>query len=136
MWENILFNNLKIYKFRFNKKENRSFFLVKGELGLKSLNSNFITQKELKSIFLFVKKNLKKSGQIFFNFMPNHIITKKPIETRMGKGKGNKEQYAAFIPKGRVFITLSALNKKIGLFVLEQIKRKLKLKSVIIFFKI
>jgi large subunit ribosomal protein L16 len=74
------------------KKVERPFEINKlqfGSVGLKSVSVGRLTSKQIDSISQLLKKKLKRIGQIFITISPNTPITKKPIEVRMGKGKGN-----------------------------------------------
>jgi len=74
------------------KKVQRPFEINKlqfGSIGLKSISVGRLTFKQIESMYQLLKKRLKRVGQIFITISPNIPITKKPIEVRMGKGKGN-----------------------------------------------
>jgi len=74
------------------KKVKKPFGIDKlkfGSVGLKSVSVGRLTSKQIESIYQLLKKRLKRVGQVFITIFPNSSITKKPIEVRMGKGKGN-----------------------------------------------
>jgi len=74
--------------------------LTTGLIGLKALSFGRITSKQLESVYKIITKSIKKSGRLILRIFPNTPITKKPIEIRMGKGKGNVDCWVARIKPG------------------------------------
>lgn len=73
-----------------------------GSIGLKSINSSRLKSHQLESIFRSIKKIIKKTGKITLKVFPQTPITKKPIEVRMGKGKGNVDHWISKINAGTI----------------------------------
>lgn len=103
--------NLRKYRrLRAKRFCSRSLFLSKGSVGLKS-QSFFIADIDLiKACVLFLRKKLKKKGKIFVNLNANFSRTKKPLEMRMGKGKGTFRNNAFVIQPGRIFLEVEFRN--------------------------
>jgi large subunit ribosomal protein L16 len=70
-------------------KENKNFFALKGQLVLKSLENYKLTYNQIEACRKSIRRMLKKQGSIFLRIFTNISVTKKPLATRMGKGKGS-----------------------------------------------
>ena len=106
------FKYTKLHKKKFRKIKYKTLFLKFGTVGLKALESGFISAYQLKSIKFVLSKNLKRKGKIWFNAFPNIPVTAKPIEVRMGKGKGNLKHWSFFVTPGFIILeVLSNLNR-------------------------
>ena len=105
----------------------RTFFL-----GLKVLTPGRLPNNQLISFFNSINKNIKKAGKIRLNFISNLPVTKKPIETRMGKGKGNLASWVSKIQAGSILCELNTSSILLGINALSIAKKKLSLKTKII----
>lgn len=79
-----------------------------GTFGLKSLESNFITSRQIESARVAATRYIKKEGKLWINIFPNKPLTKKPQEVRMGKGKGVVELWVATVKPGSILFELSS----------------------------
>ena len=93
-----------------------------GEFGLQAVEPGWLTAQQLESARVTVSRQLKKVGKLFLRVFPDKPITKKPAETRMGKGKGNPEFWVFVTKRDRVILEVSGLTE-------EEAKRALKLAS-------
>ena len=105
-------------------KYKKSFLLVKkgldnrtknvnfGSFGIKAINSGFLKSSHVELIRRFISKNVKKIGKLWIRVYPNISVTRKPIETRMGKGKGSHAFWVFFVRKGRVIFEIEGLDRK------------------------
>lgn len=103
--------------------------------GLVSLEPSFITDIQLETIILKVKRILKRRGKIILRVFPHQSITKKPIQTRMGKGKGNIYKWLQPIKSGSVILEInikSNASELLAINALKSIQNKLPFKSKII----
>ena len=104
--------NFKFKKtFRPRLKKNISSFSKNikfhfGIFGFKALQTGWISSKNLESIRKILNKQLKKKGSYIIKIFPNYTITKKPLEVRMGKGKGNVDSWVFPIKKGTLFVEI------------------------------
>jgi large subunit ribosomal protein L16 len=98
---------------------------------LKTLGSGLITLKQLKSIVQVIKKIIKKKGYFKLNVFPQKPITKKPIETRMGKGKGAFDTWVVKIKAGQQPFEVVSKNTQLAFKALGQAKKRLHIKSSI-----
>jgi len=107
--------------------------LKMGSLGLKSVESGYLNTKQFKTIYQLLHKMLKKIGKIIFKIFPRKPITKKPIEVRMGKGKGAVYDWSAKIKAGTILFEIETLKINIALKALYYIQLKLPIKTRVIY---
>ena len=94
--------------------------IVFGEYGLKALEPAWITARQIEAARLTLARSLKHGGKIWIRIFPDKSVTKKPAETRMGKGKGDPDHWVSVVRPGRVLIELEGIN-------VEEAKKSLKL---------
>ena len=126
----------KVHKKRlkkFNHKLKKTNVLNFGNMGLKALESGLISSKQLESSKQAINKTLKKSGKIRINVFPNLPITKKPTETRMGKGVGSIDHWTVKITGRTILLEIFGASNKTSLKALKTGKTKLPIKTKIIF---
>lgn len=99
----------KLQKGRVRGFATRGTVLSFGEFGLQSLERGLITSRQIEAGRIAMSRFIKKGGKVFIRIFPDKPITKKPAETRMGKGKGPVEGYAAVIKPGRVLFEVEGL---------------------------
>lgn len=102
-------------------------------IGLRTQSSGRVTSKQLLSFYKNVKKLIKKTGRIILCIYPQTPITKKPIEVRMGKGKGNVSFWVAKVKAGTTLCKIESNSPSLALKALIQAKQKISLKTKIIF---
>jgi len=103
-----------------------------GEIGLKVLEPGWITNKQIEACRITLTRALKKGGKIWIRIFPDKPITKKPSETRMGKGKGDPAGWVAVVKPGRVLFELAAPDIKMAEDALVQSAHKIGLKTKIV----
>ena len=89
---------------RLAQKNNKLDF---GDFGLQALERGFLTNNQIEAARVAINRHLKRRGKVWIRMFPDKPITKKPLETRMGKGKGNVEGWVAVIQPGRVMFEIS-----------------------------
>ena len=77
--------------------------------GLKSLDSCFITSRQIEAARIAATRFMKREGQLWIKIFPDKPITKKPLEVRMGKGKGAPEYFVAVVKPGRILFEVSGV---------------------------
>ena len=82
-----------------------------GEYGIQSLGTAWITANQIEASRIALTRAIKKSGKVWIRIFPDKPYTKKPAETRMGKGKGMVEKWVAVVKPGRVMFEVSGLSK-------------------------
>lgn len=80
-----------------------------GEYGLKALEPGWVTAQQIEAVRVTLSRRLKKVGEVYLRVFPDKPVSKKPAETRMGKGKGNVELWVAPVKRGRVMFEISGL---------------------------
>ena len=83
-----------------------------GEYGLKCLEPAWITDRQIEAARIAMTRHIKRGGKIWIRMFPDKPVTKKPAETRMGKGKGAPEYWVAVVKPGRILTRLKALTRR------------------------
>ena len=104
----------KQQKGRMTGKAYRGSNLAFGDFGLQATESGWITQRQLEAARIAMTRHIKRGGRIWIRIFPDKPITKKPAETRMGKGKGSPEGWVAVIKPGRVLYEMEGVNESIA----------------------
>ena len=86
--------------------------IVFGEYGLKALEASWITARQIEAARLTITRFFKGNCKIWIRIFPDKPITKKPAESRMGKGKGDPEYWVAVVKPGRILLELSGVEKE------------------------
>ena len=82
-----------------------------GQFGLQSLDPGWITNRQIEAARVAITRAMKRGGKIWIRIFPDKPITKKPAETRMGKGKGNPEGWVAVVKPGRVLFEIEGVTE-------------------------
>ena len=80
-----------------------------GDFGIKSLEAGWITNRQIEAARIAMTRKIKRGGKVWINVFPDKPITKKPLETRMGSGKGNPEGWVAVVKPGKVMFELAGV---------------------------
>ena len=92
----------KQHKGRMNGKAYRGCNLDFGDFGLQALECSRITARQIEAARVAMTRHAKRGGKVWIRIFPDKPITRKPAETRMGKGKGNPEEWVAVVKPGRM----------------------------------
>jgi large subunit ribosomal protein L16 len=104
----------KMQKGRMNGKAYRGSSVSFGEFGLKALEPGWITSRQIEAARIAITRHVKRGGKVWIRIFPDKPITKKPAETRMGKGKGNPEYWVAVVKPGRILYEMSGVSEEIA----------------------
>ncbi|MFL9845803.1 50S ribosomal protein L16 [Flavobacterium rhizosphaerae] len=99
----------KVQKGRMKGISQRGSELSNGMFGIKSLDSSFITSRQIEAARIAATRFMKREGQLWIKIFPDKPITKKPLEVRMGKGKGAVEYWAAVVKPGRIMFEVGGV---------------------------
>lgn len=110
---------------RMRGKAERGSTIAFGEHALKSLEVGKISSKQIEAARVAINRKIKRGGKLWIRIFPDYPFTKKPAETRMGKGKGNPEGWEAIIKPGRVLFELAGVDYEMAKEALELAARKL-----------
>ena len=85
-----------------------------GEYGLQALENGWITARQIEAVRVAISRKMKKGGKIWIRIFPDRPVTEKPLETRMGKGKGNVEYWTAAVKRGRVMFEIEGVSRDVA----------------------
>jgi large subunit ribosomal protein L16 len=100
-----------------------------GEFGLKSLDTGWVTNRQIEAARIAMTRKIKRGGKVWINLFPDKSFTKKPAETRMGKGKGSPEGWVAVVKPGRVMFELAGVPEPLAKEALRLAGQKLPVRS-------
>jgi large subunit ribosomal protein L16 len=106
--------------------------VVFGEYGLQALEPTRLTAQQIEALRVTISRKLKKVGRLFLRVFPDKPLTKKPAETRMGKGKGNVESWASVVKRERVICEVAGLDEATAKQVLRSAAYKLPIKTRVV----
>lgn len=99
----------KVQKGRMKGLSQRGHELSNGMFGIKSLDYSFVTARQIEAARIAATRFMKREGQLWIKIFPDKPITKKPLEVRMGKGKGAVEYWAAVVKPGRILFEVGGV---------------------------
>ena len=100
-----------------------------GTFGLKSLDSVWLTNRQIESARQALTRHMKREGNVWIRIFPDKPITKKPAEVRMGKGKGNPEYWAAVVQPGRIIFEADGVPMQVAKEAFELAAQKLPIQT-------
>lgn len=115
----------KMHKGRMHGKAYRGSSLSLGEFGLKAQEPGWITARQLEAARIAMTRYVKRGGKIWLRVFPDKPVTKKPAETRMGKGKGNPELWVTVVRPGRILYEMEGVTREVALEALRLASHKL-----------
>ena len=103
-----------------------------GEYGLKAVDPGRLTARQIEAMRVTLSRHLRKGGDFYLRVFPDMPMTKKPAETRMGKGKGNPEFWTAIVKRGRVMCEVAGVEEAVARKVLKLVSYKLPVKTCVV----
>lgn len=85
-----------------------------GKFGLKAMAPSWITARQIEAARIAITRHIKRGGKVWIRIFPDKPVTKKPAETRMGKGKGTPEFWVAVVKPGRIMFELEGVDESIA----------------------
>jgi large subunit ribosomal protein L16 len=119
----------KVQKGRMKGNSQRGHILSNGMFGIKSMDSSFITSRQIEASRIAATRYMKREGQLWIKIFPDKPITKKPLEVRMGKGKGAVEYWAAVVKPGKIMFEVGGVPISIAKEALRLAAQKLPVKT-------
>ncbi len=104
-------------------------YVAFGEYGLQAVEPAWMTARQIEAMRVALSRHLKKVGKLFLRVFPDKPVTKKPAETRMGKGKGGVEEWVAVVKRGRVVCEVAGVDEKEAREILRGAAYKLPMKT-------
>ncbi len=118
----------KVQKGRMAGRSKGARTLHFGDYGLVAVEPGWVTARQIEAIRVTMSRKLKKLGEYFLRVFPSKPITKKPAETRMGKGKGNPEFWVSVVKRERIVCEIKGVDVTFAKKVLKEVSYKLPLK--------
>jgi len=104
----------KVMKGRMKGKAQRGSTVAFGEFGLQAMDRGRISARQIEAARIAMTRYVKRGGKIWIRIFPDKPVTKKPAETRMGKGKGNPEEWVVVVKPGRVLYEMEGVSAKVA----------------------
>ncbi|MCW8809803.1 MAG: 50S ribosomal protein L16 [Ignavibacteriaceae bacterium] len=122
----------KAHRGRRKGKAKRGSSVAFGDFGLKALEPSWITSRQIEACRVALSRKMKRDGRVWIRIFPDKPVSKKPLETRMGKGKGAPEFWVAVIKPGRILFEVSGVTKQVANEALTICSHKLPIKTKVI----
>ena len=100
-----------------------------GDYGLQALEPGWVTARQIEAARIAITRRIKRGGKVWIRVFPDKPVTKKPLETRMGKGKGNPEEWVAVVRPGRVLYELEGVDAELAQQAMRLASHKLSIKT-------
>ena len=104
----------KAHRGRMRGDAHRGAFVAFGEFGLQALGRGWVTSQQIEASRRAVTRFIKRGGKLWIRVFPDKPVTKKPAETRMGKGKGNPEEWVAVVKPGRILYEMEGVAEDVA----------------------
>jgi large subunit ribosomal protein L16 len=114
---------------RMTGKATRGSTIAFGEFGLKAMEPSWLTNRQIEAARVAITRHMKRLGKLWIRVFPDKPITKKPAETRMGKGKGAPEGWVAVVKPGRILFELEGVSPELAKEAMKLASSKLPLKT-------
>ena len=122
----------KQQKGRMKGKAHRGNTITFGEYALQAMTCGYITNRQIEAARIAMTRKIKRGGNVWIKIFPDKVLTKKPAEVRMGKGKGSPDSWVAVIKPGRVLFEISHEDAELSKDALKLAMYKLPVKTRII----
>ncbi|WP_136810612.1 50S ribosomal protein L16 [Desulfosediminicola flagellatus] len=115
----------KVFKGRMTGTAYRGSSISFGEYALKAVQCGKMTAQQIEAARITINRTMKRGGKVWIRVFPDKPITKKPAETRMGKGKGSPDHWVAPVKPGKILYEVSGVDEKLAMRALELAGNKL-----------
>ena len=122
----------KVQKGRMRGKAYRGSSLAFGDYGLQAVTCGRVTARQIEAARIAMTRHVKRGGKVWIRVFPDKPVTKKPAETRMGKGKGNPEEWVAVVKPGRILYEMEGVTPKIAREALRLAAHKLPIRTRVV----
>jgi large subunit ribosomal protein L16 len=119
----------KQMKGRMRGKATRGNTVAFGEYGLQAMECGWVSNRTIEAARIAMTRHIKRGGKVWIRIFPDKSITKKPLEVRMGKGKGNPEMWVAVVKPGRVMFELEGVAPDVAKRAMQLAAAKLPVKA-------
>ncbi|HFA50248.1 MAG TPA: 50S ribosomal protein L16 [Bacteroidetes bacterium] len=115
----------KPHKGKLKKMTIKGSVICFGAYGLKSLDAGRITNRQIEAARIAMTRYMKREGQVWIRIFPDRPVTRKPLEVRMGKGKGSLDHYVAMVQPGRIMFEIEGVDQETAFEALRLAAQKL-----------
>ncbi|MGI6324808.1 MAG: 50S ribosomal protein L16 [Bacilli bacterium] len=122
----------KTHRLRYEGKAKGNRLLTFGDYGLMAKEGAWITSQQIEAARIAMTRYMRRGGRVWVNIFPHMPLTRKPLETRMGKGKGNPELWAAVVKEGKILFEVGEVDEGIAREALRLASHKLPIKCKIV----
>ena len=122
----------KVFKGKVRGKAQRGSTISFGDYALKAVESGKLTSQQIEAARIAINRKIKRGGQVWIRVFPDKPMTKKPAETRMGKGKGSPEFWVAITKPGKIIYELAGVEEELAIKALTLAAAKLPFKTKVI----
>ena len=119
----------RVHRLPYEGKAKGNTKLSFGEFGLMAKEGAWITTNQIEAARVAMTRYMKRGGKVWINIFPNLSLTKKPLETRQGKGKGNPEVWVAVVKQGKIMFEVGEVSEEIAREALRLASHKLPIKT-------
>ena len=119
----------KVQRGRMTGKAWRGSTLAFGDFGLKAMRCGWITDRQIEAARVAMTRSIKRGGKVWIRLFPDKPITKKPAETRMGKGKGAPEQWVAVVRPGKILFEMEGVPVQVATDAMRLAAHKLPIRT-------
>jgi large subunit ribosomal protein L16 len=119
----------KTHRGRRNGKAYRGSAIAFGEFGLMAMAPAWVTSRQIEAARVAITRQIKRGGKVWIRVFPDKPVTKKPAETRMGKGKGAPEFWVAVVKPGRILFEIEGITRDLARVAFELGASKLPIKT-------
>ena len=119
----------KLQKGRLRGDAGRGTKISFGDYGLQAIEKGWISNRQIEAARVAMTRHIKRGGKVWIRIFPDRPITRKPAETRMGKGKGNPEGWVAPVKAGRILFELEGVSTPIAKRAMELASAKLPVRT-------
>ncbi|MBK7980106.1 MAG: 50S ribosomal protein L16 [Ignavibacteriae bacterium] len=113
-------------------KATRGARVAFGDMGLKALEPAWITSRQIEACRIAITRKMKRDGKVWIKIFPTKPVSKKPLETSMGKGKGAPEFWVAPVEPGRIMFEVGGVSKELAIEALSVASHKLPIKTKVV----
>lgn len=100
-----------------------------GEFGIQAIECSWISARQIEAVRLAVTSRIPKDAKMWLRIYPDKPVSKKPLETRMGKGKGDTEKWVAVVKPGKIIVEFSGTDEKTGRYIAHIVSSKLPIET-------
>ena len=118
----------KTFRLKYEGKAKGNTELHNGTYGLMAMEGAWITSQQIEAARIAMTRYMKRGGKVWINIFPNLSLTKKPLETRQGKGKGNPEVWVAVVKQGKIMFEIDEVTEEVAREALRLASHKLPIK--------